>query len=76
MEQPLLARKIRVEAQVRCDFDHMIIPKGKYATQVIGDPELIKAQGLYHGRQCYEAALADYSQKKEQFDMQEEVKNG
>ena len=73
--QPILARKIKVTTNLRCDFDHGIIPKGKHATQVIGDPETVKAQGMYHGRQCYEAALADYTKKKEDFDMQKEVDN-
>lgn len=61
MNQNLLARKIKVETPVRCDFDHRAIEKGKYATQVIGDPEIVKAQGIYHGRLCYESALAHYN---------------
>lgn len=76
MADVLRARKIRVETNLRCDYDHLTIEKGKYATQVVGDEQTIKAQGIYHGRFCYEAALADYNEKKEQFDMQEEVKNG
>lgn len=70
MNNITLARKIRVDTAIRCDYDHMPIQKGKYATHVSGDEDT-KAQGIYHGRQCYEAALADYNEKKERFDMQE-----
>lgn len=59
----LLARKIKVDTNLRCDFDHLVIERGKYATQVAGDPEVVKAQGIYHGKQCYDAALSDYQQK-------------
>lgn len=76
MNNGLRGRSIKVETNIRCDFCHNQIPRGKYATQVIGDPEEVKAQGLYHGRLCYEAALADYNEKKEDFDMQEEIVNG
>ncbi len=76
MEQSLLARKIPVTANIRCDFCHRTIEKGKYASQVVGDPDVVKAQGTYHGRECYEAALADYNEKKETFDMEEDVRNG
>ena len=48
-----MARSIKVETPIRCDWDHKAIEKGKYATQVIEG----KAQGIYHGRLCYEAAL-------------------
>ena len=71
----LMARKIRVNTAIRCDFDHGIIPKGKYATQVVGDPKEIKAQGIFHGRICYENALAKYNELKDQMDMQEEAEN-
>lgn len=67
-----LARSIRVDTAIRCDYDHRPIEKGKYATQVVGDPEEVKAQGIYHGRLCYEAALSDYNDKKKQFDMEEQ----
>lgn len=70
MDSILLARKIKVESNLRCDFDHLIIDKGKFATQVAGDPETVKAQGIYHGRQCYEAALQDYTQKKKEIDLE------
>ena len=73
MSQILRSRQIRVDTPLRCDFDHMPIEKGKYATQVVGDPEEVKAQGIYHGRICYEGALADYNQKKEELDIQEEA---
>ena len=74
--QPLLARKLKVEANIRCDFDHRIIEKGRYATQVVGDPDVVKAQGIFHGRQCYEAALSDYEQKLKEVKMQEEAEHG
>lgn len=61
-EHMLMGRKLKVETSIRCDYDHRPIEKGRYATQVIGD-ENIKAQGIFHGRLCYEAALADYNQK-------------
>lgn len=64
-----MARKIRVETNLRCDFDHGIIPIGKYATQIVGDPETVKAQGLYHGRLCYESALAHYQQLQKEQDI-------
>ena len=73
MSGMLLGRSIKIQTDVRCDYDHLIIPKGKFATQVVGDPGEVKAQGLYHGRLCYQSALADYNDKKEQFDLQEEV---
>lgn len=41
-----------------CDFCHMVIDKGRTATQIREG----KAQGLYHGRRCYEAALAHYEE--------------
>ena len=63
MSDPLLARKIKVEIGIRCDWDHRPIEIGKYATQVQGDPKEIHAQGIYHGRQCYESALKDYEEK-------------
>lgn len=61
--QSLLARKIKVETNALCDLDieghNRIIPKGKYLTQIIGGDD-IKAQGQYHGKQCYDAALEHY----------------
>lgn len=73
MSSPLLSRKIKVETPLRCDFDHMPIERGKYATQVVGDPQEVKAQGIYHGRLCYEGALANYQEKKDELDLQEEA---
>lgn len=58
-----------MEAPIRCDWDSIPIQKGKYAWQVVGD-ETVKAQGLYHGRGCFDNALADYQKKLQ------EVKNG
>lgn len=70
----LMARKIPVRENIRCDWDHLIIPKGKYATQVVGDPETVKAQGIYHGKNCYESALTDYQQKVKEMKLQEEAR--
>ena len=69
----LMARKIKVETNVRCDWDHLVIEKGKYLTQVVGDPDTVKAQGVYHGKNCYESALADYEQKIKELDLAEEA---
>lgn len=73
MNQGLKSRQLKVETPIRCDYDHRPIEKGKYATQVVGDPETVKAQGIYHGRLCYESALADYTKKKDELDMEEEA---
>lgn len=73
MDQTLKSRQLKVETTLRCDYDHLVIAKGKYATQVVGDPETVKAQGIYHGRNCYQAALATYNEKKDELDMEEEV---
>lgn len=62
-QQPLMARKIKMETNGRCDYDFQIIRRGNYASQIIGDPETVKCQGLYHGRQCYEMALQHYNEK-------------
>ena len=60
--QPIMGRRIKMEANIRCDWDHQKIDKGSSAYQVVGD-ETILAQGLYHGRGCYGNALADYQKK-------------
>lgn len=70
-QQNIIARSIKVTTPIRCDFDHRPIEKGKYATQVIGDSE-IKAQGIYHGRICYESALAHYKDTVKEEGMIEE----
>lgn len=54
MNIPLMARKIKVETNLRCDFDNGIIPVGKYATHVKDG----KAPGIYHGRPCHDSAVA------------------
>lgn len=41
-----------------CDFCHKTIEKGRTATQIRDG----KAQGMYHGRMCYEAALRHYEE--------------
>ena len=60
--QPIMGRRIKMESPIRCDWDHTVIEKGKFAWQVVGD-ETIKAQGLYHGQGCFSNALADYQKK-------------
>lgn len=67
----LMGRSIKITSNLRCDFDHKIIPQGKYATQIRGD-ESVKAQGIYHGRLCYEAALKDYEEKMKELELEEE----
>lgn len=57
-----MARKIPITTQLRCDFDHQIIGIGKFATQVTEG----EAQGIYHGRNCYEAALGYYRKLKQE----------
>lgn len=52
----VMSRRIPAESNLRCDYCHKLIPKGKHAHQITEG----KAQGIYHGRQCYEAALAEY----------------
>lgn len=67
MDQPLLARKVRVETNLRCDFDNGIIPIGKYATIVTN---ATKANGKYHGRICFEQAFAHVEElEKENIDL-------
>lgn len=59
MADIIKARSIPVTqhtGNMRCDFCHNIIPIGKTASQVIEG----KAQGVYHGRMCYEGAVAHY----------------
>lgn len=72
MNNGILGRSLRVETNIRCDYCHRQIEKGKFATQVSGDPEEVKAQGTFHGRLCYEGALADYETKVKEEGMQEE----
>lgn len=42
--------------RLRCDYCHRPIEQGKTAIQIREG----KAQGLYHGRQCYQHALEVY----------------
>ncbi len=67
----LLGRSIKIETAVRCDFCHRQIEKGKYGTMVNAEGSV--AQGLYHGRLCYESALADYQQKVKELELGEEA---
>lgn len=71
MNNAVLGRSIKIETNIRCDYCGRQIEKGKFGVQVTGDPEEVKAQGMYHGRLCYEAALNDYEDKKEELDMEE-----
>lgn len=66
MDNILLGRSIKIETAIRCDFCGRQIQAGKYATQIIGD-ESVKAQGMFHGRNCYEGALEDYQEKTKEF---------
>ena len=54
-------RRIKMEAPIRCDFDNLLIEKGKYAFQVVGDGT-VKAQGLFHAKGCYQGALSKYEE--------------
>lgn len=60
MNDLVMARKIKMETNGRCDFCHGIIPVGRYGSEVRG--EGVKAQGLYHGKECYDAAREHYEQ--------------
>lgn len=50
----------KVNTNIRCDFDNKVIPKGKVAYEI----KMGEAQGTYHGRFCYEAALKKYKDLK------------
>lgn len=60
----LLGRSIKMDGAVRCDFCNRPIERGKYGLQIVGDPGTVRAQGMYHGRGCYEAALSHYDEVK------------
>lgn len=57
-----LARAIKAGVNLRCDFCHKQIPKTKVAYQIKEG----KAQGIFHGRHCYEAALKKYKDLEKQ----------
>ena len=63
MNIPILARKIRIETPMRCDFDGKPMKVGTYATQIVGD-ETVPAQGMYHGPRCYHAACQHMEELK------------
>ena len=65
----MMGRSMRMDTPRRCDFDNLPIPKGKYGLEVTGDPERVKAQGFYHGRNCYQAALTNYEKKQSEFNQ-------
>lgn len=72
-EQLMRARRIKMESNHLCDWDEhepfgMKIEKGKYAWQVVGD-ETVPAQGLYHGKGCYDNALAKYEKLKKEVEQ-------
>ena len=54
--QSLMGRTFRVNTSIRCDYCHKAIPVGKFATQVNNG----KAQGVFHGPRCYQAARQHY----------------
>lgn len=62
MMKPLLARSIKLETNMRCDWCHGQIHAGKNCYLIMGDSS-VKAQGRYHSAMCYKAALADYEKK-------------
>ena len=68
MMNPLLGRQIKITTSIVCDYEHpenplqRVIPKGKIGYQIVGDEEVL-AQGIFHGRFCHEAAVANYKEK-------------
>lgn len=60
----MMVRKIQATSSMLCDLQieghNRVIQKGKYASQVTGEDD-VKAQGIYHGKQCYDAALEHYA---------------
>ena len=58
MNNILKGYRIKAESNMRCDFDHQIIEKGRFGWYIKEG----KAQGLYHGPGCYEEALKTYEQ--------------
>lgn len=72
MANEILGRSIKMQAAQRCDFCGRAIEQGKYGTMVTGDPKEVKAQGLFHGRMCYELALYDYEEKRKKMGMEDE----
>lgn len=72
MNESMMVRKPIAQTAIICDWDehdpfHRKIEKGKPIFQIRGD-ETIKAQGNYHSKQCYDAALAKYKELKEELD--------
>jgi len=56
----------KVTTSRRCDFCNKIIPVGKVSYEIrSGD-----AQGTYHGRQCYEAALKKYRELQNKLNVE------
>ena len=53
-----MARVLKPGTNLRCDFCHKQIPKDKTAYQVNDG----KAQGIFHGRRCYEGAYKHYEE--------------
>lgn len=70
MNQPILGRQIKIESNLRCDFDNHIIPIGKIGYQI----NTGKARGMYHGKLCYQSALKHYEELQKETGI-EEVEN-
>ena len=70
MNNPLLARQLKEHPNMRCHFDNILIPVNKPAYQITGGED-IKAQGIYHGRQCYESALKHYEEVEKEMENNE-----
>lgn len=72
MMKALLARSVRLEAAMRCDWCHRQIPAGANCYIIMGDNN-VKAQGRYHGVMCYRSALADYEKKEKELNIQKQA---
>ena len=66
MESQVMARQIKATSPMRCDLQapnhSQLIQAGRVGYQVHSG----KAQGTYHGRQCYEVARAQYESKEKE----------
>lgn len=73
MMKPLMARRIKLEASMRCDFCHKLIPAGHDCYLIMGG-DYVKAQGRYHGVGCYQAALKDYEKKEKELGLEKQAR--
>jgi ribosomal protein S26 len=55
---------------VRCDYCKHSVPRGKVVYEFKGED--IKAQGLYHNRQCYEEALKEYEKTQSELGIEDQ----